>query len=238
MLFSFQSLPIVPRLFQPSVSCPVCAKPNDSDFRFCQRCGYKRQKRVSRASPHLKAPVTLSVISERKQCLVARHRSTPYQKQKSALEVEFMDFLALTSQRDMCTAVLDDVVDFLIWKDSFGKTVVHCDTCPFLGERTNSSCSCPKRLAYGSVDFTVGKLTAVFNKYGRTAIDGPFLGLANPAASPEVKSYLSAIREEQLVARVVPKQAEPFFFRDLAILSSEILRRMNTHLRSPSQLYI
>ena len=237
MLFSFQSLPIVPRLFQPSVSCPVCAKPNDSDFRFCQRCGYKLQKRVSRASPHLKAPVTLSVISERKQCLVVRHRSTPYQKQKSALEVEFMDFLALTSQRDMCTAVPDDV-DFVIWKDSFGKTVVHCDTCPFLGERTNSSCSCPKRLAYGSVDFTVGKLTAVFNKYGRTAIDGPFLGLANPAASPEAKSYLSAIREEQLVARVVPKQAEPFFFRDLAILSSEILRRMNTHLRSPSQLYI
>ena len=180
----------------------------------------------------------LSVISERKQCLAARHRSSPYQKQKSALEVEFMDFLALTSQRDMCTAVPDDVVDFLIWKDSFGKTVVHCDTCPFLGERTNSSCSCPKRLAYGSVDSAIGKLRAVFNKYGRTAIDGPFLGLANPAASPEVKSYLSAIREEQLVARVVPKQAEPFFFRDLVILSSEILRRMNTHLRSPSQLYI
>ena len=66
-----------------------------------------------------------------------------------------MDFLALTSQRDMCTAVPDDV-DFVIWKDSFGKTVVHCDTCPFLGERTNSSCSCPKRLAYGSVDSTIG----------------------------------------------------------------------------------
>ena len=41
-----------------------------------------------------------------------------------------------------------------------------------------------------------------------------------------------------MVARVVPKQAEPFFFRDLLILSSEILRRMNTHLRSPSQLYV
>ena len=115
--------------------------------------------------------------------------------------------------------------------------MVHCDTCPFFGERSNSSSSCPKRLAYGSVDSTIGKLRAIFNKYGRTVIDGPFLGLANPAAFPEVKSYLSAIREEQLVARVVPKQAEPFF-RDLVILSSEILRRMNTHLRSPSQLYI
>ena len=57
--------------------------------------------------------------------MVARQRSTPYQKQKSALEVEFMDFLGFTSQRDMCTAIPDDVVDFLIWKDSFGKTVVH-----------------------------------------------------------------------------------------------------------------
>ena len=128
MIFSFQSLPIVPRLCQPSVSCPVCAKPNDCDFRFCQRCGYQRQKRVSQASPHFKAPVDLSVISARKQCLVARQRSTPYQKQKTALEVEFMDFLGFTSQRDMCTAIPDDVVDFLIWKDSFGKTVVHCDT--------------------------------------------------------------------------------------------------------------
>ena len=116
-----------------------------------------------------------------------------------------MDFLGFTSQWDMCTAIPDDVVDFLIRKDSFGKTVVHCDTCPFFGERSNSSCSCPKRLAYGSVDSTIGKLRAIFNKYGRTAIDGPFLGLANPAAPPEVKSYLSAIRDEQLVARVVPK---------------------------------
>ena len=115
-MFSFQSLPIVPILFQPSVSCSVCAKPNDCDFRFCQRCGYQRQKRVSQASPHLKAPVNLSVINARKQCLVARQRSTPYQKQKSALEVEFMDFLGLTSQRDMCTAIPDDVVDFLIWR--------------------------------------------------------------------------------------------------------------------------
>ena len=176
--------------------------------------------------------LSLSVISESKQCLVARRRSTSYQKQKSVLEVEFMDFLALMSQR---TAVPDDVVDFLLWKDSSGKTVVHCDTCLFLGERSNSSCSCPKRLAYGSVDSTIGKVRAIFNKYGRTAIDDPFLRLANPTASPEVKSYLSAIREEQLVARVVRKQAEPFIFRDLVILSSEILRRMTTHLRSPSQ---
>ena len=37
-LLSFQSLPLVPRLFQPSVSGPACSKPNDFDFRYCQRC--------------------------------------------------------------------------------------------------------------------------------------------------------------------------------------------------------
>ena len=29
-----------------------------------------------------------------------------------------MDFLGFTSQRNMCTVIPDDVVDFLIWKDS------------------------------------------------------------------------------------------------------------------------
>ena len=61
----------------------------------------------------LKAPINLSCIMERKQVLVARQQSTPYQKQKSALEMEFKKFLESTSQRDMCTAVPDDVVDLL-----------------------------------------------------------------------------------------------------------------------------
>ena len=62
------------------------------------------------------AAIDLSCIMERKQGLVARQQSTPYQKQKSALEMEFKRFLESTSQRDMCTAVPDDVVDLLICK--------------------------------------------------------------------------------------------------------------------------
>jgi len=53
---------------------------------------------------------------ERKQGLVAWQQSTPYQKQKSALEIEFKKFLESTSQRDMCVAIPDDVVDFLVCK--------------------------------------------------------------------------------------------------------------------------
>ena len=57
----------------------------------------------------LKAPIDLSCIMERKHVLVARQQSTPYQKQKSALKMEFKKFLESTSQRDMCTAIPDDV---------------------------------------------------------------------------------------------------------------------------------
>ena len=32
------------KLFVLSVRCPVCAHANDQDFRFCQRCGYKRKQ--------------------------------------------------------------------------------------------------------------------------------------------------------------------------------------------------
>ena len=59
--------------------------------------------------------------------------------------MEFKKFLESTSQTDMCTAISDDIVDFLIWKDSFGKTVVPFDTCPLFGEKSILSCSCHKR---------------------------------------------------------------------------------------------
>jgi len=129
--------------------------------------------------------------------------------------MEFSQFLESTLKRDICSAIPGDVIDFLIWKDNFGKTVVHIDTCPFFGEKSASSCVCPKHLAYGSVDSIIGKLTAIFNKYGRSATDSLFPGVTNPAASPLVKSYLLAVREEQLVARVMQRQAELFFLQDL-----------------------
>ena len=93
--------------------------------------------------------------------------------------------------------------------------MVHFDTCPLFGEKSVSSCVCPKRLAYGSVDSIIGKLRAIFNKYGRAETDSLFPGVANPAASPRVKSYLTAVRGEQLGARLVQRQAEPFFLQDL-----------------------
>ena len=40
---SFQTLSRVPKLYTSSVVCPVCSYPNDTHFKFCQKCGYVRQ---------------------------------------------------------------------------------------------------------------------------------------------------------------------------------------------------
>lgn len=61
-LLPFKSLPLVSRLFQPSVSCPACSKPNDFDFRYCQRCVFQRQSRSHQTLESLKAPIDLRSI--------------------------------------------------------------------------------------------------------------------------------------------------------------------------------
>ena len=44
-LQSLEILPEVPRVWLPAVCCPDCRRPNDSDFNFCQQCGYQRRFR-------------------------------------------------------------------------------------------------------------------------------------------------------------------------------------------------
>ena len=65
--------------------------------------------------------------------------------------------------KDVFTASPVDVVDFLVWNDQFGKTTVHQDACPLFGRKKESSCECPRRLAYGTLDSLIGKLRAIFS---------------------------------------------------------------------------
>ena len=238
-LFHIQPLPLVPRLFVPSVACPGCANPNDRDFRFCQCCGYQRQRTCKTVPAALRAPVDLSKIETRKQYVLKLKQSSSYAKQKSSLETEFLAFLDKTTMdKDISTATPDDIVNFLVWKDQFGKTIVHQDACPFFGHKEKSSCQCPRRLAYGTLDSLVGKLRAIFSQGGRTIGDAVLPGYGNPAASLKVKSYLSAVKEEQLLARTIPTQAEPFFIQDLAAISTEIFQRLSETISSPVQLFL
>ena len=50
----------------------------------------------------------------------------------------------------------------------------------------------------------------------------PLLAVGNPAACRTVKNYLSDVKEEQLKARVVPKQAEPVLVADLEVIYRHI----------------
>ena len=129
MGFPFQALPRVLKLFVPSVGCPQCYNPNDESFRFCQ--SYRR-------APFKKSPISLKVtvniqdIKRRKLELTCRRSVTPYGKQKSALEKEFTGLLEnLDPPLDILWTTPSAVVDFLVWKDNFGKTKVHQQRCLF-----------------------------------------------------------------------------------------------------------
>ena len=131
VFYHIQPLPLVPTLFVASVACPFCQHPNVQDFQFCQRCGYRR-RRASRTAPvTLRGPVDWSEIEIRKQSVLKSRQSSPYVKQKSSPEKEFLAFLKRPLGKDIFTATPHDVVNFLVWEDQFGKTVAHKNACPF-----------------------------------------------------------------------------------------------------------
>ena len=65
------------------------------------------------------------------------------------------------------------------------------------------------------------------------------MNLGNPAADRSVKRYLADVREEQLKARVVPRQVDAIFQGDLVILARHIrFKMLHCATLTPSQTYI
>ncbi|KAJ4903255.1 Protein LIGHT-DEPENDENT SHORT HYPOCOTYLS 6 [Raphanus sativus] len=90
------------------------------------------------------------------------------------------------------------VLEFLNYLDQFGKTKVHVATCPFFGQPDPpSSCACPHKQAWGSLDALIGRLRAAYEEDG-----GP--SDANPFASRAVRIYLREVKESQGKARGIP----------------------------------
>ena len=201
--------PQVPRPWKAVRRCPACLYPNDVDANFCQACGsrtcLKKFVVPTKTVDHAK-------IAKRFQEFNDVFKAKPYQRQKSALERELLDFLAsLSPQRDISSCTSEEIVKFLISKDKSGKTVLHSRSC------SEVPCNCPTRLAAGSVDSLLGKLRAIFNNLGR-------LHDSHPVAHTRVKEYLKFIREEQAGKAIVPSQAVPLFFVKFSKLIS-FLRR-------------
>ena len=85
------------KLFVPSVRCPVCSRANDSDFRFCQHCGYKRKIfSLVKKSDTLK--LDLDSIDKRLQQLLNFDQATSYSRQKDSLQKELEDFLSALAE--------------------------------------------------------------------------------------------------------------------------------------------
>ena len=190
----FSSQQGVPRIWRPAVECAQCLYPNDNCFRFCQQCGYKR---ISAAQPNTSKSLKVDIesIDSRIEELNKAKSSRAYEKQKSQLESELQVFLESipTCPKTIHSASPHDILRFLVWKDAKGRTQVHADHCPFIGQQGRLPCNCPTRLSAGSVDSLIGKLRSIFNIRGRTGNwdDHTFRG--NPAAHHSVKAYLQSI---------------------------------------------
>ena len=173
--------------------------------------------------------------------LERRLTSSKYERKKSNLEVEFVCFLSrLRPLKDLSTTSPRDIVHFLIWKDKDAKTQVHKEGCPHFGSssKITKGCDCPKRLAFKTVDSLIGQLRAILRDH-RTTVHSPFvMSLPNPASHIILKRYLKALTEEQLQARVLPQQAEPFFIHDLMILCSKIEGLLKGPATDPSHVFI
>ena len=228
---------MVAKLFTPSVRCPNCSYTNDSDFRFCQRCGYKRKILQNKSS--MPFDVDVNAIDDRLRQLALFDQATCYSKQKASLQRELENFLSsLPGSISVSTVTPRDICRFLVHKDKNGKTQVHRNGCPHLGKRGTVDCACALRLSYKTVDSYIGKLRAIFHAIGSDGEWDRRLGLRNPAADKSVKDYLRLVTAEQLQARVTPKQAFPFFVDKLAQLSDYIDRNLQSPNITPTQRFI
>jgi integrase len=151
------------------------------------------------------------------------------------MEIELVRFLeSFPSPKTLLTASPKAILRYFVWKDSKGKTKLHADRCPYMGQQGKRPC----RLAAGTVDFVIGKLLSYFNNKGRSVDWNDTLCQGNPATHHLVKSYLKSVQLEQAQARVSPKQATPMFFD----IFYKILSHLRTFLQdpkiSPTERYI
>lgn len=200
-------------------------------------CGYVRKSTPSDASSTVE--IDLQAIDARLQQLRHRVQSSSYSKQKSSLRREFDSFLySLPIAKTIHSATPSDVSRFLVWKDRSGKTILHIAGCPTGTLQSATKCVCPRRLAFKTIDSYIGKLRSIFKELGRCGEWNSILGFGNPANSITVQQYLKASTEEQLRARITPKQAIPLFLPKLLLLARFWNKKMSDPHLTPSGLFL
>lgn len=183
--------------------------------------------------------IDIESIDSRIAQLNRTRSALPYQKQKTRLELDLQRFFnSLTYPKSVLSASPQDVLRFLVWKDSAGRTQVHAAHCPFLSRQGRQACPCPTRLAAGTVDTFIGKLRSIFNSHGRVGDWDDFSVRGNPAAHHSVKDYLQSIQLEQAQARVPSKQATPLFMDKFLKLVRHLRNMLQDSNVPPTARYI
>ena len=102
-------------------NCSACLYPNDSDANYCQACGTSTGLQLAAtATVHVDEAVIQGQFKEFQSVMC----SNPYQRQKSALELQVSQFLgALSAPRAVTWCTANDIVKFRISKDKSGRTI-------------------------------------------------------------------------------------------------------------------
>ena len=178
-------------------------------------------------------------IEERLRYLDSLVSTSKYEKQKRTLESNFLSFLGKSGKYNLRDSTPEDVRRFLVSKDKGGKTIIHSLYCKNMGTQ-EKNCSCPRRLAIGTVKSLLGKLLVIFEGCGKR---GPWHGIGpfdggNPVDSEEVRQYVKAIQKEQSLAHVEVKQAIPMFIDKLTKISHHILSVLNSSGLKSADIFI
>ncbi|KAK2555887.1 Protein LIGHT-DEPENDENT SHORT HYPOCOTYLS 6 [Acropora cervicornis] len=225
-------------MWKPASPCLDCGHLNDANFKVCQRCRLRQVCSVSK-HPSKRLKIDFQAIDDRLVHLAEVKSNKSYERQKSSLHKELINFLSsLPVSKALPSASPSDIKKFLEWKDNSGKTIVHLLDSPGLGQRQRVSCSCPTRLAAGTVDSLIGKLRSIFLDEGLGGEWDDLLGIENPVSHLSIKAYLKCVREEQAQARVQPREAVPLFTNKCLAIARSILSKLRKPCTSPSLLYI
>jgi len=146
-------------------------------------------------------PTNLKVkMSKRMTCFM---EYISKKKLKSRVDV-YMEHLKQISNKEIYEIDDKDVLNFLIFKDvnDSGRTVVHKETCPYLGTTSIQNCTDSTQcgLRHQAESMRVGivdKLRKGFEEVGRKGPFSPVDQMGDPTRSILVREYITFIRQEQ-----------------------------------------
>lgn len=121
-----------------------------------------------------------------------------------------------------------DLRRFFVWCDSSGKTQTHSFECKFIGELGEKPCECRKGLSSNTLAGMIKNLKHVLRSEGKGESWNEGTQEGNVACSILVKQHLTIVREEQAMARILPKQAKPMFVGKLNSISAYIRNRLHS----------